>query len=57
MEDRQVGWRFAAIRVPCRAVSRSYREAMGIDERLQTTGPTTLRGLARELDRDVKRVH
>ena len=26
-------------------------------ERLQTTGPTTLRGLARELDRDVKRVH
>jgi len=24
---------------------------------LQTTGPTTLRGLARELDRDVKRVH
>jgi predicted transcriptional regulator len=26
-------------------------------ERLQTTGPSTLRGLARELDRDVKRVH
>jgi hypothetical protein len=26
-------------------------------ERLQTTGPTTLRGLARKLDRDVKRVH
>lgn len=26
-------------------------------ERLQMTGPTTLRGLARELDRDVKRVH
>ena len=26
-------------------------------ERLQTTGPLTLRGLARELDRDVKRVH
>jgi predicted transcriptional regulator len=26
-------------------------------ERLQTTGPTTVRGLARELDRDVKRVH
>jgi len=26
-------------------------------ERLQTTEPTTLRGLARELDRDVKRVH
>src|SRR5665213_659342 len=26
-------------------------------ERLQTTGPTTLRGLARELDRDVKRVY
>jgi predicted transcriptional regulator len=24
-------------------------------ERLQTTGPTTVRGLARELDRDVKR--
>jgi predicted transcriptional regulator len=26
-------------------------------ERLQTIGPTTLRGLARKLDRDVKRVH
>jgi len=26
-------------------------------ERLQTTGPSTVRGLARELDRDVKRVH
>jgi predicted transcriptional regulator len=26
-------------------------------ERLQTTGPTALRGLARDLDRDVKRVH
>jgi len=26
-------------------------------ERLQTTGPTTLRSLARKLDRDVKRVH
>jgi len=26
-------------------------------ERLQTTGPTTVRRLARELDRDVKRVH
>ena len=29
----------------------------GLIERLQTTGPTTLRGLARELHRDVKRVH
>jgi predicted transcriptional regulator len=26
-------------------------------ERLQTTGPSTVRGLARELERDVKRVH
>jgi predicted transcriptional regulator len=57
MENWQVGWRFAAIRVPCRAVSRSNCKAMGTDERLQTTGPTTLRGLASELDRDVKRVH
>jgi len=31
MEDRQLGWRFAAIRITCRAVSRSYREAMGAD--------------------------
>src|SRR5687768_16476542 len=29
----------------------------GLLERLQAVGPVTLRGLARELDRDVKRVH
>jgi predicted transcriptional regulator len=33
------------------------KAVMELIERLQTTGPTTVRGLARELDRDVKRVH
>jgi predicted transcriptional regulator len=57
MEDRQVGWRFAAIRVPAALFRVLTAKRWELIERLQTTGPTTLRGLARELDRDVKRVH